>query len=943
MSPTEKHTIFGILPYPNSSMENSNSDLAKALRKGMIFILVGAGVGTVVAIGQGQIFLAISLGLIGVGALRVTNAIPSERSDVPDVAPAYEPPKEDAGAWSLGKVEQEQKREQVLPPEPAPPPPPPEPPKPPPVKKDPINWEEWVGQKLLQKLGILIVLIGMAVFLKYSFDNGWIGPHGRIMMSALSACLLLGAGEFFQKKYPQWFQAFTGGGMALLYFTVWAAHVFYAGKLAFTVTPLMATILYGMITLVGALAAIRYKAQVIAWFTVLGGYATPMLIEGVSNPMGFVTFLAILAAGLIILAWHQKWRYLNAAAFIFTQAYLWSKIYPLSSDIFTDPQQIIVAVGFFLLFGLLPFIYQFRVGTPTEPDDILITIGNGLAVLVPVIDAFGGIQSQYLTFILMALAAVYVGYAALALQKVSKDDKLINTYLVGAVILIAIALFVELEKEWVSVGWAPFSALLVFMAARLQRTGPWICSIILLAGSVFFLAIQTPGIAPNNPEMLWQPFTSAWSLQSYVLFASLLFWIRMSGKLPSKILSAESMPSARGILHTVFAVLLFVFIALNAFAFGVPAIDWTIDMVLMIGLILFTTIAVGAFLFTGVLVWFVVACIVQVLTLASVFLFAQGSGMCVYCVDSAILPFLHPWAGVSAAALLLTAAMITVALTRSDKRINTPQVHALFIGVALAQVFVHFSVEIYHLSQYFDWSTIVFSRVLGGWWIFFAIALHQYGVIRNKSIVADVGMYLLAIPLLKDAGVLFSGLTDMYEVIQWTVIPLGMSIMEKRQGKHVGKFLILALGVFAILDMIKFVDTNFIHTIWWTGAAFISMIIGTRRSMESLVIGGCLVLVGVAAIDIFSHISADMMGFWRTSWWAIAALATISVGFSEKRQLLRKVGIGMFFAAAIKLLVFDFATLTTGVRIAASIITGLMMIGASYLYQRFGSSSPTPS
>ena len=96
---------------------------------------------------------------------------------------------------------------------------------------DGINWEEWIGKKLLQKLGIIVVLIGMLVLMKYSFDNRWIGELGRIGLSVLGAIALIGAGEWFQSKYAQWAQAFTGGGLALLYFTVWVADVFYEDAL----------------------------------------------------------------------------------------------------------------------------------------------------------------------------------------------------------------------------------------------------------------------------------------------------------------------------------------------------------------------------------------------------------------------------------------------------------------------------------------------------------------------------------------------------------------------------------------------------------------------------------------------------------------------------------------------------------------------------------------
>lgn len=916
----------------------------KNIRTGLTLLLVGFIILGISALMRGETFSVIGMFIAVVGISSVRGAFKKERDQEIISEQSFQRTTLPNQPLQPSYYEVKKEEAEILPQEPARPEIE-ETPASLPVEQKPswsesIDWEEWVGQKLLQKLGVVIVLIGMAVFLKYSFDNGWIGPHGRIAMSMLASCALLFAGEFFQKKYPQWFQAFTGGGLALLYFTVWAAHVFYAGRLAFEVTPLLASILYGAITLIGALAAIRYRAQTVAWFTVAGGYITPLLIAGVSDPMGLILYLAILASGLLVLAWHQKWRYLNIAAFVFTQLYLVGKIYPLSPEIFTDPQQVVVAIGFFLLFGLLPFLYQFRLGIKTEVDDILLTIGNGLAVFFPVVYAMGGIAGEYTSFVCLALAAIYIGYAAMALNKVSKDDLLVNTYLIGAVILVALALWIELETEWVAAGWAPFSALLVSIAVYLKRTGPWRCALILLGGSIFFLGTQTPGIVPMGSESLFQPFTSAWSIQSYIVFASLVFWITQSRKLPQNVASNEFRKSTGTALHIVMAVILFAFLSLNALAIGVPTIDWTIDITLTMAQLLFIAIAMLVFFFTRELVWFVGACLAQAFVLLSIFIFAEGSGMLAYTASSVATPLIHPWAGVSVASLLITIGLFYISISRSDTRINAQTMRTLLIGVALAQVWIHVSVEIHHLAQALLWSEIVFLRVLGGWWIVFAVAVRQWGFLRGSQKIADIGIALLLLPLLKDIGGVVNGHRELYEVLQWIIVPLALTIQSAELKKDASAWLIGMLGLYALADMLGGGYVELSHTMVWTVGALATIGVGMRWKIDAAVRGGSVILGGIAGIDMLSHFSAGGQSLLRTTWWAMIALVTIGLGFAAKEQLLRKVGIGLFFATAIKLLVFDFAVLSTGIRIAASIATGLLMIGASYLYQRFGEVSP---
>ena len=84
-----------------------------------------------------------------------------------------------------------------------------------------------------------------------------------------------------------------------------------------------------------------------------------------------------------------------------------------------------------------------------------------------------------------------------------------------------------------------------------------------------------------------------------------------------------------------------------------------------------------------------------------------------------------------------------------------------------------------------------------------------------------------------------------------------------------------------------------------------------------------------------SHLGGFSAGLFRSSWWALAGLATMTAGFVEREKKLRQLAMLIFGATALKLLLVDFNGLETPVRIGASIVTGLLMIGASYLYQRF--------
>lgn len=748
-----------------------------------------------------------------------------------------------------------------------------------------IDWEQWVGKKLLQKAGILIVLIGMLVFLKYSFDNRWIDELGRVFLSAAAGGALLGAGELFHRSYAKWSQAFTGGGLVLLYLTVWVAHVFYAmpleDKYGLVIPAALALVLYAGITVTGALAAVRYNAQIIAWFTVLGGYLTPFLVNGRTDVTALLIYLAMLAGGMILLAWHKKWRHLNLAAFIFTQFYLYTSVYTAVPE-FGDVYQIVTAAAFFLLFNVLPILYQFRLRETSDGQDIALIVMNAAAVFLPVVDALGGWGGGYVGIVCFALAAFYLVFSALALQNRGDDDGLVNTYLTGTVLLVAGGLLAELESEWVAAGWAPLSLLLTFIAARLRRRGPWLMAWALLAGALFFLLINMPFITAG-PEEIWRPFLSSWAIQSYVVFASVIGWLRLSSTMPAELVGKDEQPSLAGALHLILAGLLFL-----AVTFEATRLNFQIDLVWTFAYIALAVVAMGVFFVTESIVWFALAFLVQVLSLMFIFVFGESSGMAFY-VNDPVSPFLHPWSYLSVLSLLATMAMVYVAQLKRNRFSAGLPAHALLTVVALVQVWVHVTVEIGNLAEAFDWTALTEDRALTLWWSLYALAVMGYGLLKKNEGVTRVAVFLLAIPFVSNHFSILGGEERMIETMLWTAVSLGVAVA------------------------------------------------GVRTKRRHLLLAGAGFLACAAGIDMISHLADSNAGLIRSSWWALAGLVTVIAGFIEREPLLRRLAMVIFGATALKLLIVDFSGLTTPVRIGASIVTGLLMIGASYLYQRFDS------
>jgi hypothetical protein len=182
-------------------------------------------------------------------------------------------------------------------------PPPPSAPAPP--ERD---LEAVIGSNWLSKLGVVILLIGIALFVGFSLTA--MGPLGRVLTGVGVSLALLGAGVAAERKedYRTLGRALIGGGWAGLYFSVFAAHgldaarVIHDPALGFV---LLLAVAAGMIG-----HSLRYRNQ-----TVTGmAFAAAFLTVAISSLTKFSAIASIpLLLALLIAAWRFRWQPLAIA------------------------------------------------------------------------------------------------------------------------------------------------------------------------------------------------------------------------------------------------------------------------------------------------------------------------------------------------------------------------------------------------------------------------------------------------------------------------------------------------------------------------------------------------------------------------------------------------------------------------------------------------------
>ena len=186
------------------------------------------------------------------------------------------------------------------------------PPRPIPTKSA-INWEQFMGVKGFAWLGGFALFLGVAFFVKYSFDNNLVPPELRVAIGFLTGLGLLAGGVVMSRKnFAVLSQTLCATGVVILYAVTFACRSIYHFDFF---GPVPTFLLMALITTTAFLLAIRLDALVVAILGMLGGFLTPVLLStGEDNPLGLFGYIAILDAGLIIVALNKRWHFLTALA-----------------------------------------------------------------------------------------------------------------------------------------------------------------------------------------------------------------------------------------------------------------------------------------------------------------------------------------------------------------------------------------------------------------------------------------------------------------------------------------------------------------------------------------------------------------------------------------------------------------------------------------------------
>jgi uncharacterized membrane protein len=385
-----------------------------------------------------------------------------EPAAAPEPAPLREPPTEVAPPLP------------PAPPREAPPVPPRPTPSPvlevPPPRLSPppksIDWETLIAGRWMNIVGIVALILAVSFFLKYAFENNWIGPAGRVALGLVGGVALLVYSQWLlRKKHVYFSEGIAGLGGGVMYLSLYAAWGYY------NLFPQTASFI-GMVvvTLALMLLAAGRNSERIALLALAGGFLTPVLLStGVDKQITLFSYLAALDAGLLVIARLRQWRIVEPVAFVATQVLFWGWY-----EKFWAPEKLaptaLFATVFFLLFSALPLV-RLRRSAALAPEQMVLVLSNAFAYLLALRAVFWPDYRWTLTFAVLALAALHL----LVAQRIPRSEggvPLVRLLYAGLALTFAtLAIPIRLEGRWITVAWAIEGAVLVWsgFAGRVRQ------------------------------------------------------------------------------------------------------------------------------------------------------------------------------------------------------------------------------------------------------------------------------------------------------------------------------------------------------------------------------------------------------------------------------------------------------------------------------------------
>ncbi len=369
------------------------------------------------------------------------------------------------------------------------------------------------------RVGLVVLFFGVAFLLKYAAERSVLPIELRLVGIVLAGLGMLLFGWRLRQQKPGFALLTQGGGVGILFLTVFAAAKLYH----LLPMPLSFAIMLGLVCTSAALALLQ-DARSLALFGAAGGFLAPVLLStGSGSHVALFSYYALLNTGILTIAWFRAWRELNLLGFVFTLGIgtIWgARAYQPQFFSTTEP----FLVLYFLMFTIIGVLFAFR-QPPRLKGYVDGTLVFGTPIICFSLQAALVKDMEYGMAISALLVSIfYIGLASLLWNK--GDERLragmrtlTEAFLALGIVFVTMAVPLALSGHWTAVTWAMEGAALIWIGVRQNRIIPRNFGFLLQFGAAFFF-LNSGHFPTERPLLLNGAFLGSALISLTALFSS---------------------------------------------------------------------------------------------------------------------------------------------------------------------------------------------------------------------------------------------------------------------------------------------------------------------------------------------------------------------------------------------------------------------------------------
>jgi uncharacterized membrane protein len=328
-----------------------------------------------------------------------------------------------------------------------------------PAQAETHSLEAVIGGQWLNRVGVVAVLFGVSYFLKYAFDNNWVGPSIRVVTGLISGLSVVVFGEFIRRRgHVAFSYSLTAVGIGVIYLALWASSQLFGivpNSLAFAAMIAVTAAAVGL--------ALWQDAEIVAAFATLGAFITPVILStGENRPVSLFSYIAVVNLGVFVLLRLCPWHRLVVGSYVGTTI-----LYSGWHGTFYTPDQFWIALSFTTLFmagfAAVPWIVRTNRDSSALLAVALLNAGSYFLEVYELFDHSGSRTNA-------AIAAVGLGCVYFILARALSNAPAVtrNLHWVTGITMFIVAVPVGLNSHWITIGWFVQAAGLLWVG---ERTG----------------------------------------------------------------------------------------------------------------------------------------------------------------------------------------------------------------------------------------------------------------------------------------------------------------------------------------------------------------------------------------------------------------------------------------------------------------------------------------